>query len=70
MWVQYARFAKGLDPWPGLFLSEDVYCSYGNFIPVKEEIARRLPISITLGVGADLIWLMLGIPIESCPPFG
>ena len=54
VWVQYARFAKGLVPWPGLFLSEDVYYSYGNFIPVKEEIARRLPISITLGVGAAL----------------
>jgi peptide/nickel transport system permease protein len=63
VWVQYARFAKGLVPWPGLFLSEDVYYSYGNFIPVKEEIARRLPISITLGVGAAVIWLMLGIPI-------
>ena len=63
VWVQYARFAKGLIPWPGLFLSEDVYYSYGNFIPVKEEIARRLPISITLGVGAACIWLVLGIPI-------
>jgi peptide/nickel transport system permease protein len=63
VWVQYARFAKGLVPWPGLFLNEDVYYSYGNFIPVKEEIARRLPISITLGVGAALLWLVLGIPI-------
>lgn len=63
VWVQYGRFAKGLIPWPGLFLSEDVYYSYGNFIPVKEEIARRLPISITLGVGAACIWLLLGIPI-------
>ena len=63
VWVQYGRFAKGLVPWPGLFLSEDVYYSYGNFIPVKEEIARRLPISITLGVGAACIWLLLGIPI-------
>ena len=63
VWVQYARFAKGLVPWPGLFLSEDVYYSYGNFIPVKEEIARRLPVSITLGVGAACIWLVLGIPI-------
>jgi peptide/nickel transport system permease protein len=63
IWVQYARFAKGLIPWPGLFLSEDVYYSYGNFIPVKEEIARRLPVSITLGIGASVIWLLLGIPI-------
>ena len=63
IWVQYARFAKGLVPWPGLFLSEDVYYSYGNFIPVKEEIARRLPVSITLGIGAAVLWLLMGIPI-------
>jgi ABC-type dipeptide/oligopeptide/nickel transport systems, permease components len=63
VWVQYARFAKGLIPWPGLFLSADVYYSYGNFIPVREEIARRLPVSITLGVGAAIIWLLTGIPI-------
>ncbi len=63
VWVQYARFAKGLIPWPGFFLSEGVYYSYGNFIPVKEEIARRLPVSVTLGLGAAAIWLMMGIPI-------
>src|SRR5712691_9937077 len=63
IYVQYARFAKGLIPWPGLFLSEDVYYSYGNFVPVKEEIARRLPVSITLGLGAAIIWLLTGIPI-------
>jgi peptide/nickel transport system permease protein len=63
LYVQYARFAKGLIPWPGLFLSEDVYYSYSNFVPVKEEIARRLPVSITLGLGAATIWLLSGIPI-------
>jgi len=61
--VQYARFAKGLIPWPGLFLSEDVYYSYGNFVPVKEEIARRLPVTATLAVGAAAVWLMIGIPL-------
>ena len=61
--VQYARFAKGLVPWPGLFLSEDVYYSYGNFVPVKEEIARRLPVTVTLAIGAVTIWLLLGIPL-------
>jgi ABC-type dipeptide/oligopeptide/nickel transport system permease component len=38
LYVQYGRFAKGLIPWPGLFLDEDVYYSYTNFVPVKEEI--------------------------------
>jgi peptide/nickel transport system permease protein len=63
LYVQYGRFAKGLIPWPGLFLSEDVYYSYGNFVPVKEEIYRRLPVTLTLAVGAAVIWLLIGIPI-------
>ncbi|MGZ8630821.1 MAG: ABC transporter permease [Actinomycetota bacterium] len=63
IFVQYARFAKGLVPLPGWFLTEDVYYSYGNFIPVKEEIYRRLPVTITLTIGAAVIWLAMGIPI-------
>ncbi|HWC70913.1 MAG TPA: ABC transporter permease, partial [Actinomycetota bacterium] len=61
--VQYSRFAKGLIPLPGLFLSEDVYYSYGSFVAVKEEIYRRLPVTITLAVGAAILWLLIGIPI-------
>lgn len=63
IYVQYGRFAKGLLPWPGLFLTEDVYYSYGNFVPVKEEIFRRLPVTIALALGAAILWLSLGIPI-------
>lgn len=63
VYVQYARFAKGLLPWPGLFLSEDVYYSYGNFVPVKEEVFRRLPVTVTLAAGAAVLWLLVGIPI-------
>ena len=63
LYVQYARFAKGLIPLPGLFLSEDVYYSYGTFVAVKEEIFRRLPVTITLALGAAVIWLAMGIPI-------
>jgi peptide/nickel transport system permease protein len=61
--VQYARFARGLIPVPGWFLDEDVYYSYGSFVPVKEEIFRRLPVTITLAVGAAVIWLAMGVPI-------
>src|SRR5918992_232715 len=43
-YVQYGRFAKGLIPWPGLFLNEDVYFSYSNNLPVKEQIYPRLPV--------------------------
>src|SRR5688572_30902181 len=46
VWEQYRRFAKGLVPIPGWFLNEQVYYSYDNFVPVKEEIFKRLPISV------------------------
>src|ERR671923_948088 len=42
-YVQYGRFAKGLIPWPGFFLNEQVYYSYNNFVPVKEEILESTP---------------------------
>ena len=63
IWVQYGRFAKGLIPWPGLFLNEDVYYSYSNFVPVKEELFGRLPVTIALAVGAAGVWMLVGIPI-------
>jgi len=63
LYVQYGRFAKGLIPWPGLFLDEDVYYSYANFVPVKEEIFSRLPVTMALAVGAAVCWLVVGIPI-------
>ena len=63
VFVQYGRFAKGLIPFPGLFLNEQVYYSFKNFVPVKEEIYGRLPITVTLAVGGSLTWLLLGIPI-------
>ena len=62
-WVQYARFAKGLIPLPGIFLHEDVYHSYRNDVPVKEEIYRRLPVTMTIAAGAAIVWLAIGIPI-------
>lgn len=62
-YVQYGRFAKGLVPWPGLFLDEDVYFSYDGFVPVKEEIYARLPVTLVLTGGAVLLWLAISIPI-------
>jgi peptide/nickel transport system permease protein len=61
-YVQYGRFAKGLIPWPGFFLNEQVYFSYDNFVPVKEEIYKRLPVTITLALGGAVIFLLIGIP--------
>ncbi len=50
-------------PWPGWFLNEEVYFSWSNFVPVREEIAGRLPVSATLALGAAGTWLLLGVPI-------
>jgi peptide/nickel transport system permease protein len=63
IFVQYTRFAKGLIPWPGLFLSKQYYYSYSNFIPVKEEIYARLPYTATLALGAAVVWVLFGVPI-------
>jgi peptide/nickel transport system permease protein len=62
-YVQYGRFAKGLVPWPGLWMNEQVYFSYNNFVPVWEEISQRLPVTITLALGAAAVWVLIGIPI-------
>ena len=61
--VQYGRFAKGLIPLPNTFLSEDVYYSFSNYQPVREEIWRRLPVSAILALGASILWLLIGIPL-------
>ncbi len=63
LYVQYGRFAKGLIPWPGLFLNEQVYFNYGNNVPVSEEIYRRIPVTVALALGAAGAWVALGIPI-------
>ena len=63
VWVQYWRFAKGLIPYPGLFLNRQVYFSWSNFEPVKTEIFGRLPVTIMLAVGAGVVWILIGIPI-------
>ena len=62
-YVQYGRFAKGLVPLPGWFLNEDAYYSYVGYIPVKEEIFKRLPVSAMLALGSAVLWVLLGIPI-------
>jgi peptide/nickel transport system permease protein len=62
-YVQYGRFAKGLVPWPGWFLNKQVYYSYGNNVPVAEEIYSRMPVTIALALGAAVLWLLMGIPL-------
>src|SRR5947209_5282015 len=63
LYVQYWQFAKGLIPWPGLFLNKEVYFSYGSHVPVSEEMAGRIPITLTLTLGSAILWVLIGIPI-------
>jgi peptide/nickel transport system permease protein len=61
--VQYARFARGMVPWPGVFLDEDVYFSYQSNIAVKEELLLRAPYTIALGIGGVLLTLLIAVPL-------
>jgi peptide/nickel transport system permease protein len=63
VYVQYARFAKGLIPWPGLFLNRQVYFSYTNHVAVRDEIFSRLPVTAVLALGSAVLWLVIGLPI-------
>jgi len=61
--VQYARFARGMIPLPGLFLNEDVYFSYQSNIAVKDELLLRAPYTIALGVGGVVLTLLITVPL-------
>ena len=63
VWVQYGRFAKGLIPWPGYWLNPQVYYSWSNNVVVRDEIAKRIPFTAVLTLGAAVLWLLIGIPI-------
>ena len=60
--VQYVRFVKRFlfgDTWgwPGLGLS------YVTHTPVKDLLAGRIIVTLTLALGAALIWVSIGIPL-------
>jgi peptide/nickel transport system permease protein len=62
LWTQYGRFISRLVlgdryGWPGLGYS------YQNYVPVREELLRRFPVTAAVTVGATLLWLLIGIPI-------
>jgi len=63
LYVQYWKFASGMIPWPGLFLDEDVYFSYQSQQPVKEAILQRIPVTLSLTIGAAILWVAIGVPI-------
>jgi peptide/nickel transport system permease protein len=70
--VEQIRHQLGLDnPWyqqywdymKRLVLHWDFGYSYQNNIPVKTQIFDRLPATISLTVGAAVVWLLVGISV-------
>jgi peptide/nickel transport system permease protein len=62
-YVQYGRFAKGLVPWPGFFLNKKVYFSWADNQPVDQYIYSKIPVTLTLAIGAAVVWILIGLPI-------
>jgi len=57
IYVQYWRFVKGV------VTHFDFGYSYTNDQPVRTEILARLPATISLTIGAVVVWLLVGLPI-------
>jgi peptide/nickel transport system permease protein len=55
--VQYWRYLRGIVE------HFDFGYSYQNSQPVRQEITQRLPATISLTVGAVVVWLLVGLPI-------
>jgi peptide/nickel transport system permease protein len=54
--IQFGRFLKNA-------LKGDLGYSYYTQEPVRQALFRRLPATISLAVGASIIWLVLGVSI-------
>jgi peptide/nickel transport system permease protein len=57
MIVQYGDYMQRV------FLHFDFGYSYQNTISVKEQILQRLPATISLTIGAAILWLVVGISV-------
>jgi peptide/nickel transport system permease protein len=55
--VQYGEYMKDL------VLHFDLGYSYQNNIPVKEQIFDRVPATMSLALGAAVVWLLLGLSV-------
>ena len=56
-YVQYFNYMKAL------VLHFDFGYSYQNNIPVRTQLFQRLPATVSVTVGASIIWLLAGITI-------
>ena len=70
--IEQIRHALGLDKplyeqyWiylKGLVLHFDLGYSYQNNVSVSSQILSRLPATISLTIGAFVVWMLVGIPI-------
>jgi peptide/nickel transport system permease protein len=70
--IEQIRHALGLDRpvyeqfliyMKNLGLHFDLGYSYQNNVPVRQEIFARLPATISLTVGAFVVWMLIGIPV-------
>jgi peptide/nickel transport system permease protein len=57
VYVQYWRFIKGLA------LHFDLGYSYQNQVSVRSELFTRLPVTISLTLGAFVVWILVAIPV-------
>jgi peptide/nickel transport system permease protein len=57
VYVQYWRYMKGL------VLHFDLGYSYQNSVSVRSELFARLPVTISLTVGAFVVWMLVAIPV-------
>jgi peptide/nickel transport system permease protein len=57
LYDQYWRYMKGL------VLHFDLGYSYQNAVSVRSELFTRLPVTISLTIGAFVVWMLVAIPI-------
>jgi peptide/nickel transport system permease protein len=57
VYVQYGRYMKNI------LLHFDFGYSFQDSQPVRKEIFARLPATISLTVGAVVVWLLIGLPV-------
>jgi peptide/nickel transport system permease protein len=56
-YVQYGIYVKNIA------LHFDLGYSYHNEVSVRQEIFSRLPVTLSVALGAFVIWILLGIPV-------
>jgi peptide/nickel transport system permease protein len=57
VYVQFWRYMKGV------FLHFDLGYSYQNSVSVRSELMARLPVTISLTIGAFVVWILIAVPI-------